>query len=37
VDKVKYSFSDELAKNIGEIVSFEKLDYIIINHVEMDH
>jgi len=37
VDTVKYPFSDELARNIGEIVSFEKLDYIIINHVEMDH
>jgi anaerobic nitric oxide reductase flavorubredoxin len=37
VDTVKYSFSDELARNIGEIVSFRNLDYIIINHVEMDH
>jgi flavorubredoxin len=37
VDTVKYPFSDELARNIGEIVSFRNLDYIIINHVEMDH
>ncbi|MGB9853742.1 MAG: FprA family A-type flavoprotein [Candidatus Bathyarchaeales archaeon] len=37
VDTVKYSFSDELTRNISEIVSFENLDYIIINHVEMDH
>jgi len=37
IDTVKYPFSDELVKNISEIVSLEKLDYIIINHVEMDH
>lgn len=37
VDAVKYPFSMELARNISEIVGLEKLDYIIINHVEMDH
>jgi anaerobic nitric oxide reductase flavorubredoxin len=37
VDTVKYQFSGELVDNIGEIVSLEELDYIVINHVEMDH
>ncbi|MEM2514285.1 MAG: flavodoxin domain-containing protein [Candidatus Bathyarchaeia archaeon] len=37
VDTVKYPFCDELARNISEILSLEQLDYIIINHVEMDH
>jgi len=37
VDTVKYPFYAELARNISEIVSPDKLDYIIINHVEMDH
>jgi flavorubredoxin len=37
VDTVKHSFSKELEKNIKDITDFEKIDYIIINHVEMDH
>jgi flavorubredoxin len=37
VDTVKYPFSNELLQNIGEIIGPEKIDYIIINHVEMDH
>jgi len=37
VDTVKYPFSGELARNISEIISLDKLDYIVINHVEMDH
>jgi len=37
VDTVKYPFSEELAKKIGEITNVEKLDYIIANHVETDH
>jgi flavorubredoxin len=37
VDTVKYPFSDELARNISEILSLDELDYIIVNHVEMDH
>lgn len=37
VDTVKYPFSNELLEKIGEIVSPEKIDYIIVNHVEMDH
>src|SRR3972149_8643057 len=37
VDTVKHTFSDELPRKISEIISPEKLDYIIVNHVEMDH
>src|SRR4030042_627439 len=37
VDTVKYTFSSELLRNICEIVDPEKIDYIIVNHVEMDH
>jgi flavorubredoxin len=37
VDTVKHMFSDELLWNIREITNLEKIDYIIINHVEMDH
>ncbi|MGB9659647.1 MAG: FprA family A-type flavoprotein [Nitrososphaerales archaeon] len=37
VDTVKYPYYNELVRNINEILSLEKLDYIIINHVEMDH
>jgi len=37
VDTVKAPFVGELVKNISEIIDIEKLDYIIVNHVEMDH
>ena len=37
VDTVKYTFSDELLRNINEFTDVAKLDYIIVNHVEMDH
>ena len=37
VDTVKFPFSSELLRNICEIVDPEKIDYIIVNHVEMDH
>jgi anaerobic nitric oxide reductase flavorubredoxin len=37
VDTVKYNFSNELLQNISEITNPEKIDYIIVNHVEMDH
>ena len=37
IDTVKYSFSNELIEKISEIVNLEKIDYIVINHVEMDH
>jgi len=34
---VKYPFSSDLVGKIEEITSLEDLDYIVINHVEMDH
>jgi len=37
VDTVKHTFSSELLRNICEIVDPEKIGYIIVNHVEMDH
>lgn len=37
VDTVKYSFVSELIENICNLTSLEKLDYIVVNHVEMDH
>ncbi len=37
VDTVKHTFSDELIQHVSELTSFDKIDYIIINHVEMDH
>lgn len=37
VDTVKYTFSNELLRNIGDFVDPRKLDFIIVNHVEMDH
>ncbi|MEM2094392.1 MAG: FprA family A-type flavoprotein [Candidatus Bathyarchaeia archaeon] len=37
VDTVKYPFCEELERNINEVLGLEQLEYIIINHVEMDH
>jgi anaerobic nitric oxide reductase flavorubredoxin len=37
VDTVKSTFSNELVEKISEITNLEKIDYIIVNHVEMDH
>jgi flavorubredoxin len=37
IDTVKHQFSDELVRKIKELTPFEKIDYIIVNHVEMDH
>ena len=37
VDTVKAPFAEELLRNIGQVVEPEKIDYIIINHVEPDH
>ena len=37
VDTVKSAFSNELIEHISELTSLEKIDYIIVNHVEMDH
>jgi anaerobic nitric oxide reductase flavorubredoxin len=37
IDTVKKEFSDELIQKISELTSFESIDFIIVNHVEMDH
>jgi len=37
VDTVYTPFSGELIRNIKEIVPLEKIDYVIANHVEVDH
>jgi flavorubredoxin len=37
VDTVKAPFANELVEHIKELVTLEKIDYIIVNHVEMDH
>jgi flavorubredoxin len=37
VDTVKSQFCDDLIAHVTELTSFDKIDYIIVNHVEMDH
>lgn len=37
VDTVKKTFSNELVTRICDFINPEKIDYIIVNHVEMDH
>jgi anaerobic nitric oxide reductase flavorubredoxin len=37
VDTVKRTFGKELLRNVCDITGPEKIDYIIVNHVEMDH
>ncbi len=37
IDTVKASFSEELLERISDIISPDKIDIIITNHVEMDH
>ena len=37
VDTVKHVFSNELLRKIREVTDLEKIDYLVINHVEMDH
>jgi len=37
IDTVKAPFAGELLKRISEIVDPAKIDYVISNHVEMDH
>lgn len=37
VDTVKGACFDELAMHVSELTSFNKIDYVIVNHVEMDH
>ncbi len=37
IDTVKRSHLDQLLRNIRTIIEPEKIDYLIVNHVEMDH
>ncbi len=37
IDTVYTPFSEELINNIQEVIPLEKIDYIIANHVEVDH
>jgi len=37
IDTVYGPFKDEMIKNISKIIPVSKIDYIITNHVEMDH
>lgn len=37
IDTVKAPFSDELLERVREFVDPAKIDYIVSNHVEMDH
>lgn len=37
VDTVKGNFSDELIRNISEIIDPKQIDVVISNHAEMDH
>jgi flavorubredoxin len=37
VDSVKAPFAEELLQNIGQIVSPERIAYLIVNHMEPDH
>ncbi len=37
IDTVKKGFASDLLDNIKEIVDPQRIDYIIVNHVEMDH
>ncbi|WP_310604051.1 FprA family A-type flavoprotein [Anaerosporobacter sp.] len=37
IDTVKEPFAEELLERISEIIDPSKIDYIVSNHVEMDH
>ncbi|MCM8757937.1 MAG: flavodoxin domain-containing protein, partial [Candidatus Omnitrophica bacterium] len=37
VDTVYGPFADEMIEKIKQVISLEKIDYIIANHVEIDH
>jgi flavorubredoxin len=36
-DTVKKPFKNELVQNISKIIDPKRIDYLIVNHVEMDH
>ena len=37
VDGVKHHLSQENLSRIQSIIDFSKIDYLVVNHVEMDH
>ena len=37
VDTVKYTHTDEMLRRIGDIIDPKDIDYMVANHVEMDH
>lgn len=37
IDAVKYPFAEEHISRLKELVSLDKIDYVIVNHVEPDH
>ncbi len=37
VDTVKLEFLDEFVTKVEELIPFQKIDYIIVNHTEPDH
>ena len=37
IDTVKEKFSDDLLQRVSQVVDPAKIDYVISNHVEMDH
>jgi flavorubredoxin len=37
IDTVKVQFAQELIDRISQVVNLEKIDYVVSNHVEMDH
>ncbi len=37
IDTVKHGFYDEMVERISKIIEPSKIDYIVSNHVEMDH
>jgi flavorubredoxin len=37
IDTVKAPFKEELLARVSSVINPEKIDYLIVNHVEMDH
>ncbi|WP_028841272.1 FprA family A-type flavoprotein [Thermodesulfobacterium hveragerdense] len=36
-DTVKHGFEDEMLERISKIINPEKIDYLVVNHIEPDH
>jgi len=37
IDTVKAPFAEEMLRRISKIIDLSKLDYIVVNHMELDH